>query len=213
MDQINSNAMQTKHDPHRNAPMGKELRHFKDTCDALNAINGSWRIVANMNELLNNSLYRDRIKIRGNMDMVFDIPETLLDFEVDGNLRCKDIKSERGIMVTGNIKAESLEAKSVHALNMICSSIKASEEIFAEGQIFANSLEGGDIRANELHVTERISGKDVRAAIIYAGDVKAERITCNEVEAKRGISCEVLDSKIFKAKEVRVKEILIKNSQ
>ena len=180
------------------APMGTQLRNFKDRAD------DRYIVVGNLTELINNSVSKDKIRIKGNMDILFDISD-IPDIEIEGNLRCKNVKTSNRISVSGSIKADSIEASHIHAGNIACLII-AAEEITADDKIFSNSVSGRSISAKEMHVTGDVVGDSIHAALIYARDVTAKIIVSTEIEAKDMISCDSLKAKRAKAMRINAKE-------
>ncbi|MCX6773658.1 MAG: hypothetical protein NTY68_01515 [Candidatus Micrarchaeota archaeon] len=205
MNIASTEAKPSKHDFSHNAHIGKEMRSMKDAAEE------KYIAVANIEELMNNSLSMDRIKIRGNIEIAFnmsDIPE----MEIEGDLRCKNIVSSNGITVVGDIKADCIRVKQISARNIACSVIEA-DDIAVENRILSNNLYGKNIKAKEIRVTEKIFGQNIDADSIYASDVNAYHISSKTVESKSRISCEILDSKNFKAHELRVSKFVIKETK
>jgi hypothetical protein len=206
MDQVNQIGKEAKQnkDSSNTPPIGSTLRVFKTAGENLNITDGKWAVVSNLNELMNNSLSKDKIRIKGNVSIAFDMKE-IPDLEIEGDLRCKGIASSNLIYVSGDMAGESIKAKVIRATN-ITSSYVEGDEITVGEKITASELIGGIIKAKEIHVTETLAGDSIVANMIYASDIIAKQIVATEgagnIEAKNKIICDSLKAK--KAKAVKI---------
>jgi len=183
--------MQKRPNMKKGALMDARLRNLKDI------VEDRYIIVRNMEELWNNSVSKDRIKIKGNISMTFyafGLPE----LEVEGNLKCKTISSENGIYVDGDIKGRTIHAKSIKARNITCSHI-ACGEITAYESVVSNRIAMKRMNSPDIFVAEEVLGTEITTKTMYAREAKVSHITATEIEAEYEISCEFLKAKKAKA--------------
>jgi len=190
----NPQEKQSKPDLKKGAPVGATLRSFKDYTEE------KWTIVKSMDELWNNSVSKEKIVIRGNLDINFDITESP-DVEINGDLRCKSISGKGTIYVGESLKGDAINMATVRAASIVCSSINCGE-IAAHGEINSNEIAGNEIRAHEIHVTNALACKMIYAKRIYAGSITASQIIAEDVEAKTSIDCDTIKAKRAKAQGI-----------